>query len=483
MTAKLINIEYFKRGISLNILQVSSSLALGLVTSIMYFSLLSGKDFVIYTLIQLTVFFFVNFSSLELNQYIRKYIPVMDNDKSLLFLAKILVTVIRFFLAGILIYYFVLQYSNIYSTFEESKNLIYVSIFVLSIIQIFASFISTYISAQEKFDLIEKKYFYFLTPYKVTSIIFFYFFSSNLITAIVLNFFLRSLQLILIINFLERKKLFKHILNKKPEIKEFNLKKNIKFTTKNFLYMNYPLLFLSLIPTYLSKSYSLDDVAVFTLVLTLFNSIKPILHAISTLINPSIVNLKNMDKTRELNLIIRITINIVVTLHVSGILIIWLHLNYDGFTEFFLQYFSYNLFSDFINSILVISLFSVLTMIQQSYYLASSYETKFFVTSFLATFLSIGYIIIFVLQELNLNFVLGVLVVFYCVKYFLSLYLTYDSIKFSFITPLGVIILFPFSLITFKFDNFTVYMISLLAILLITIYLIIKLYNQLKTGK
>jgi hypothetical protein len=247
--------------------------------------------------------------------------------------------------------------------------------------------------------------------------------------------------------------------------------------------MNYPLLFLSLIPTYLSKSYSLDDVAVFTLVLTLFNSIKPILHAISTLINPSIVNLKNMDKTRELNLIIRITINIVVTLHVSGIFIIWLHLNYDGFTEFFLQYFSYNLFSDFINSILVISLFSVLTMIQQSYYLASSYETKFFVTSFLATFLSIGYIIIFVLQELNLNFVLGVLVVFYCVKYFLSLYLTYDSIKFSFITPLGVIILFPFSLITFKFDNFTVYMISLLAILLITIYLIIKLYNQLKTGK
>lgn len=215
MTAKLINIEYFKRGISLNILQVSSSLALGLVTSIMYYSLLSGKDFVIYTLIQLTVFFFVNFSSLELNQYIRKYIPVMDNDKSLLFLAKILVTVIRFFLAGILIYYFVLQYSNIYSTFEESKNLIYVSIFVLSIIQIFASFISTYISAQEKFDLIEKKYFYFLTPYKVTSIIFFYFFSSNLITAIVLNFFLRLLQLILIINFLERKKLFKHILNKK----------------------------------------------------------------------------------------------------------------------------------------------------------------------------------------------------------------------------------------------------------------------------
>ena len=60
MTEKLINVDYFKRGISLNILQVSSSLALGLATSIIYFSILSGKDFVIYTLIQLTVFFFVN---------------------------------------------------------------------------------------------------------------------------------------------------------------------------------------------------------------------------------------------------------------------------------------------------------------------------------------------------------------------------------------------------------------------------------------
>ncbi|MDA9676954.1 hypothetical protein N9T94_00510 [bacterium] len=483
MTEKLINVDYFKRGISLNILQVSSSLALGLATSIIYFSILSGKDFVIYTLIQLTVFFFVNFSSLELNQYIRKYIPVMDKEKSLLFLAKILVTVIKFFITGLGIYYFILQYSNIYSNFEEDKNIIYVSILLLSITQIFASFISTYISAQEKFDLIEKRYFYFLTPYKVIAIAFFYFFSSNLITAIILNFFLRILQLILILKFLEIRKLFKYILYKKPTIKEFNLKKNIKFTIQNFLYMNYPLLFLSLIPTYLSKNYSYDDVAVFTLVLTLFNSIKPVLHAISTLINPTIVNLKNIDQTNQLNLIIRTTVNIIVTLHVSGIFIVWLHLNYSGFTEFFLKYFSYNLFSDFINSILVISLFSVLTMIQQSYFLASSDETKFFVTSVLSTFFSIGYILIFVHRELNLNFVLGTLVVFYCVKYFLSLYLAYDDIKFSLIPPLGVIFLFPFSLITFKFDNISIYLISLLSILLITIYLIYKFYYQLKTGK
>ena len=413
MNRNLINAEYFKRGISINILQVSTSLVLGFTSSIVYFSRLDGKEYVVYTLIQLTVFFFVNFSSLELNQYIRKYVPIMDEKKALLFLAKIITTVLTFFLFVIFIYYFVVNFSSIYSNFEEVKFLIYLSIFILSIVQIFVKFLSVFISAQEKFDILEKKYFYFLTPYKLISLGVFYFFSSTLLTAILINFFLRFLQLIIVFGLFDNiRKLFSYIPVKKPKIDEFNLIKNLKFTVKNFLYMNYPLLFLSIIPTYLSKSYSYDDVAVFTLVLTLFNSVKPILNAISTLINPSIVNLKNINQTNELKLIIRTVTKIIATVHLVAIFTIWLNLNYEGFTQFFLKYFSYNLFSDFINSVIVISLFTVLTMIQQSYFLAASYETKFFITSLVSTTFSLIYIFVFINYELNLNFVLGTLVVF-----------------------------------------------------------------------
>ena len=77
MNRNLINAEYFKRGISINILQVSTSLVLGFTSSIVYFSRLDGKEYVVIPLFNL-LFFFVNFSSLELNQYIQKYIPIMD---------------------------------------------------------------------------------------------------------------------------------------------------------------------------------------------------------------------------------------------------------------------------------------------------------------------------------------------------------------------------------------------------------------------
>ena len=98
MNKKLINVEYFKRGLQINILQVSASLIVGFVTSVVYFSNLSGRDFVIYSVIQLTVYFFVNFSSLELNQYIRKFVPIMEKRKSILFLSLILKSITKFFL-------------------------------------------------------------------------------------------------------------------------------------------------------------------------------------------------------------------------------------------------------------------------------------------------------------------------------------------------------------------------------------------------
>lgn len=483
MSNNLINTDYFKRGMSINILQVGSSLILGFISSIVYFSKLSGKEYVIYSLIMLTVYFFVNFSSLELNQYIRKYIPVMDETKSIIFLSKILKTVASFFFVGIFIYFFVVYFTDLYSNFEEYLYLIFISVLLLSLIQLFARMLPEYVSANKKFDLIEKRYLYFLTPYKLISILIFYFLSSTLLTALIINLILRLLQFFLVIGLIpSSKNIFRYLFKKSQGLEEFNLKTNIQFTIKNFLYVNYPLLFLSLIPTFLSKNYNLDDVAVFTLVLTLFNSIKPVLYAIATILNPTIVNLKNIKKIPELYLTINSSINIIVTLHLSAIAIVWLHLNYTGFTEFFLRYFSYNLFSDFINSILVISLFFVLTMLQQSYFLASNLETKFFYSSFISTTASLIFFAIYVYFDLKINFVLGVLVVFYCIKYFLATLLVKENVGFSFSYPVLVLAVFPISLITLNFNSFFIYLIFLIMTIAITTFIVRKSYKTLQAG-
>tara|TARA_B100000035_G_scaffold39302_1_gene29638 strand:+ start:32293 stop:33753 length:1461 start_codon:yes stop_codon:yes gene_type:complete len=480
LNKNLINVDYFKRGLKINILQVSSSLIIGFTTSIVYFSNLSGRDFVIYSLIQLTVYFFVNFSSLELNQYIRKFVPIMEKRKSILFLSLILKTVSKFFFFGILIYFFVARYTNLYENFNESKLLIFFSVFLLSLIQLFARMLPEYVSANKKFDLIEKKYLFFLTPYKIVALIIFYFFSSTLITAIVINLFLRILQLVLVLTIFEDLKLLtKTFFSKQEKIEEFNITKNLKFTVKNFLYVNFPLLFFSIIPTYLSGNYNLDDVAVFTLVLTLFNAIKPVLYAISTILNPTIVNLKSIKKIAELKITIKTSINILILLHFTGILIIWLSLNFNGFTDFFLQFFSYNLFSDFINSIMVVSLFFVLTMLQQSYFLASNYETKFFYSSLISTIASILFLIIYIYFDLKINFILGVVVVFYCFKYFFSMIFIRNEAGFPIWSPVAILLFFPVSLLTYTFDSLVIYVFLFISISIISLLLINKNYKNL----
>lgn len=484
MNKNLINVEYFKRGLQINILQVSSSLLVGFITSIVYFSNLTGKDFVIYSVIQLTVYFFVNFSSLELNQYIRKYIPIMDKRKSIIFLSLILKSVTKFFFFGIFIYFLIVTYSNLYINFDESKFLIFFYVFTLSLIQLFARMLPEYVSANKKFDIIEKKYLFFLTPYKILSLIIFYFFSSTLITALLINLFLRILQLFLVMTiFGDLKILVKALLSKQEKIEEFNFIENLKFTIKNFLYVNFPLMFFSVIPNYLSGKYHVDDVAVFTLVLTLFNAIKPILYAVSTILNPTIVNLKSIGKSLELQTTIKTSINILILFHFLGILILWLSLNFTGFTNFFLRFFSYNLFSDFINSIVIVSLFFVLTLLQQSYFLASNYETKFFYSSIFATIASILFLIIYDYFNLKLNFILGAMVIFYCFKYFFSIIFISGDAGFPIWSPIALIIFFPFSLFTFTYDSLATYIILLLLVSITLLYLIFKNYKNLNNRR
>ena len=63
-------------------------------------------------------------------------------------------------------------------------------------------------------------------------------------TAIIINLFLRILQLVLVMTiFDDLKFLVKTFFSKQEKIEEFNVIKNLKFTIKNFLYINFPLLF------------------------------------------------------------------------------------------------------------------------------------------------------------------------------------------------------------------------------------------------
>ena len=480
LNQKLINVDYFKRGLKINILQVGVSLIIGFTTSIIYYSNLSGIDFVVYSVIQLTVYFFVNFSSLELNQYIRKFVPVMEKRKSIFFLSLILKSISKFFFFGIFIYYFVARYSKLYDNFDDYKLLIFFSVFLLSLIQLFAKLLPEHVAANKKFDLIEKKYLLYLSPYKIAALVVFYFFSSTLMTAIIINLFLRILQLVLVMTiFDDLKFLVKTFFSRQEKIEEFNVIKNLKFTIKNFLYINFPLLFFSIIPNYLSGKYSVEDVAVFTLVLTLFNAIKPILFAISTILNPTIVKLKSISKISELMITIKTSISLIILLHFYGILIVWLSLNYLGFTDFFLRFFSYNLFSDFINSITIVSLFFVLTLLQQSYFLAANYETKFFYSSLIATTSSIFFMIIYNYFELKINFILGAMIVFYCVKYFFSMIFIRNEAGFPIWSPVAILLFFPFSLLTYNFNSLIVYLILFCLISVVSIYFIYRNYKNL----
>ena len=156
---------------------------------------------------------------------------------------------------------------------------------------------------------------------------------------------------------------------------------------------------------------------------------------------------------------IKTSISLIVLLHFYGILIVWLSLNYLGFTDFFLRFFSYNLFSDFINSIMIVSLFFVLTLLQQSYFLAANYETKFFYSSLIATISSIFFMIISNYFDLKINFILGAMIVFYCVKYFFSMIFIRNEAGFPIWSPVAILLFFPLSLLTYNFNSLIVYLI------------------------
>ena len=121
-------------------------------------------------------------------------------------------------------------------------------------------------------------------------------------------------------------------------------------------------------------------------------------------------------------------------------------------------------------------------MLQQSYFLASNLETKFFYSSFISTTASLIFLAIYVYFDLKINFVLGVLVVFYCIKYFLATLFVKENVGFSFSYPLLVLAVFPISLITLNFNSFFIYLIFLIMTIAITTLIVLKSYKTLQAG-
>ena len=70
--------QYFKRGLLNNFSHVTFSLIVSSITSIILFTKLSNSDYILYSVSQITVYFFVNFASLEFGKIIRKFIPNME---------------------------------------------------------------------------------------------------------------------------------------------------------------------------------------------------------------------------------------------------------------------------------------------------------------------------------------------------------------------------------------------------------------------
>ena len=74
--------NYLRDGISVNFAQVAISLAIGFFTTLTVFDSLTSTDFLIFSTVQITIFLFVNFSSLEYEQIIRTKVPSLSNSEA-----------------------------------------------------------------------------------------------------------------------------------------------------------------------------------------------------------------------------------------------------------------------------------------------------------------------------------------------------------------------------------------------------------------
>jgi O-antigen/teichoic acid export membrane protein len=472
--------EYFKKGISYNIFQVGVSLPISFVTATIFFANLTKQEYILFGLVQITVFFFVNFSTLELHHLIRKEVPKSNLEKGLILTIKLFKSSLIFFVITFIFFFIITRATSFYVDFSSYYLEFYIFIFLNSLVQLVVRFLSEYLNAVKVFDRLEKSYIKILTPYKILSLAFFYFLSTDLITALLVNFFLRCVQLIVVYSHVKKKRIIiPNLFSKIKMYSQFDLKRNIIFTSENFLYMNFPLMFISLIPILLNKTYGVNDVAIFTLVISIFNAVKPILHAVPTILNPKLVELTN----RKLSLkeLFKTTSNLLILVHCGGMLLIWITLNFNQFSESVLPNFSYLLFSDYIISIICMSLFYVLTKILQSICIAVDKSRLFFNASLGSVFPSVIFFYLFINYQFKINFIFAVLIIFYVSKYLILIYKLRKNEKFTFsilqIIPFSCI--FALSLTTISYDSLALFIILFTTVLTVTLLYSYKFLKEL----
>lgn len=471
--------NYIKSGTKINFVQVLVSFVIGLVGTIVFYYKLNNYDFIFYTTAQLTIFFFVSFSMLELGNYLKKFIPVESNIDGISLLSRLVKISTIFFSFSFSVFVFISFKTKIYQEISVELPFFLFYIFISSFIQIFVNFQHEYLTAKKKFYNLEKLFLFYLNPIRFVFILIFYINFDSLIYAFTFNIIFRLNQLFVVNLIFEDKKIFyyKYLL-KFEKYRDINLFESLKFSIKNSIFSNYPLILLAISPLILGYYYSPNDVAVFSLSVTLFNSIKPIFFGLSKLINPLIVRFIHDKNFELLKIVIRLFNKIFISIHLWLIVSVWLFLNEKHLTDYFLQYFSYSLFQDFAISMMAISLFYIFNLVMQSVYLGNNKERQFFYSSCIGLIMSALYIYIFFLNQVRINFFLISLVVFYCAKY---LYLVFDSKLFDFkdlFDTFLISVVLISSLRTLEFSNIPLFILLLFGVTLISFKRIQKLLNN-----
>ena len=191
--------QYFKRGLISNFSHVAFSLIVSSITSIILFTKLSNFDYILYSVSQITVYFFVNFASLEFGKIIRKFCPNLSKNKSDLLIKILLRTAIMFLFVIFTFYFFTSSYLDVYQVFKSKQTLFFLVVLTFSAVQICINFNGEYLAANQKFDQQEKYNLYFSVPSRIIFIILFYFVFPNLIFALLGNLCIRLINLLITI--------------------------------------------------------------------------------------------------------------------------------------------------------------------------------------------------------------------------------------------------------------------------------------------
>ena len=409
-------LKLFKRWNISNFAQVAISLAIGFFTTLTVFDSLTSTDFLIFSTVQITIFLFVNFSSLEYEQIIRTKVPSLGN--SVYKLTKFNENLFLFYkLLGIL-YIVFSELFNFYNEFGQKRFYFYIFVILCSIPQLFFNFITAHISASYRFKELEAGYIKYIHPVRILALLVFYFYFPNLLFILCSNFLIRILYLALSINLIGKEFLRKKINTEKQNTYKFSFLYNLKFSLNNFIYQNYPLLFFSVAPIIINRYFNPNDAAVFALSLSIFNAIKPLLNGLATLVNPMIIEITNKRNEDKLFGITQFFIKVISVFSISGLSLFWILFNFLKFTDLVFVKFSYLLFLDYLISVVFISIFYTLTMFQRSYFLANGQQLKFFKKSIYSLILSSFSILLYIQFDLGVNLVFVGMIFFICLIIF-----------------------------------------------------------------